>query len=219
MEAKSQLRVIGITGRKGSGKDHVAKLIGQIWRSRTDHLYRRLSFATPMKDIVAMVFRVPRHILDLDDHIKTNYKTTWKWADLQTALQEHFPEHGEFVTAREAVQMIGYDVFRCHFSDSVWLRYMVDELDSQVASCKMVIIADVRFPEEAEMLKGRGALILRVVDPHATVPEGGHKTETKMDSIKVDHTIQNDRKREPFDLEQEVDRVVFPDKIMPTNAL
>ena len=201
-------RVIGITGRKGSGKDHFAKVMTKAWRIKTDQQCRTLSFATPMKQICSIIFREPLHVFYLEESARAAYKTRWKWADLTEELQKAFPQRGEFVTAREAVQLIGYDLFRLHFCGLVWIRMMADELDAQ--TCKLILIPDVRFEEEADMLRGRGATLIRVVDPHAVIPEGGHKTETKMDAIPVDHTVQNDRKREPYDLEQEASKLVFP---------
>ena len=58
------------------------------------------------------------------------------------------------------------------------------------------IITDVRFPNEAQAIKDRGGIVIRVnrldVDKFTTnFPQTLHPSETALDDYKFDHVIDN----------------------------
>lgn len=201
-------RVIGITGRKGSGKDHIFKVISTVCRIRFDQPAFRLGYATPIKDISAIISRVPRHIFDQDASIREIYKTDIRWDSLNPEMGKAFPKKEEFVTVRQLEQMIGTDLFRTFFCPLVWINHLQETI--RRTERKVIVVADMRLPIEATTLRELGGIVVKVVDPSAPPPEDGHQTESYVDKIEPDHTVVNDRKRDPQDLEKEVMKIVFP---------
>lgn len=79
---------------------------------------------------------------------------------------------------RFALQGIG-DGLRKHVVGDIWIRAAFRGVES-----KRVVIPDVRYPNEAEAIKARGGLVIRIDRPRRVL-EGDlakHASETAMDS-------------------------------------
>jgi len=60
-----------------------------------------------------------------------------------------------------------------------------------------VVIADVRFPNEADAIKQRGGKVIRV-NRHNHSAVNRHKSEIAMDNYMFDHAIYNDGTLDDF---------------------
>jgi len=136
--------------------------------------YIRRAFADPVKEIVHELFGVPRDAL---------------WGDSEARTE----------TIRNMLQGLGTDYAR-GINPNVWVNKMCDALDAcHRAYQEYVVIPDVRFLNEAEMLYRRGATLIRVTRPangsHTTEAINQHQSETQNALIPaelVTHTIVND---------------------------
>lgn len=184
MKAGKQPKVIGIMGKKFHGKDTVADHIVKKYG------YNKISYADPLKEGC-------RQIFGLDDE------------QLYGSKKEVIDEYWG-VTPRTILQYVGTDLFRNQLSNiipdidkNIWIKRMertfIDNPD------KSYIIADVRFPNEFEMIKRHGGIIIKVVRPDIK-SEDTHASETNIDKMTGDIEINN--KGTLKDLYQTVDIVM-----------
>jgi len=135
--------IIGICGFIGSGKDTVANYLVD------EHNYQRDSFAGALKDAVASVFGWDRQLLEGATPEAREWREqvdTW-WAerlDMPT------------LTPRWVLQYWGTEVCRQGFHDDIWIASLEHRLLQQDSD---VVISDVRFPNEVEVIKKAGGKV------------------------------------------------------------
>ena len=98
---------------------------------------------------------------------------------------------------RELLQWIGTDVIRTQKPD-FWVDFIADVLQCFERNWDYVLIPDARFPNEIDRLRDAGfdVIHLRVVRPgfdNGLTPEQlSHPSETALDNVVPDYTIEND---------------------------
>lgn len=160
--------LIGITGHKFSGKSTVANLLLLALNYEVD------SFARPLKEIVCALSGCTMGQLEDYDFKENVIVPEHLWAFC--ANEKH--------NYRSLLQGMG-DYLRSKnpdiFIDSVF-----------VGDTSNIIISDCRFPNEAEAIKKRGGIIIKVVrDGIAT--DDTHQSETKIDEIEPDYVFVNNK--------------------------
>jgi len=169
------MNIIGLTGKKRSGKDTVA-----------DHLvakygFIKLSFAGPLKEACKTLFQFT------DEQVHTDKKEE--------------PDEFWNVSPRVVLQFIGTDVFRNQMSEIIpniegnfWVTLAEKrciELVKQNKDVK-IVISDVRFQNEAEMINRLGGKVIKIIRPSLNSVDE-HISETGIDSINIiDYNIVND---------------------------
>ena len=121
-------------------------------------------------------------------------------------LDECADIHGEKFTIRELYQIIGASVR--NFDELFWLRILFNRIDAADNIGRGIVIDDVRTPMEAEMLKLRGFIVVKIhADDDLREARAGRLvgeediTETAVDSIEADITLKdNASMREWLDL-------------------
>lgn len=164
--------LIGITGKKFNGKDTVADYIVKEYNGT------KLSLAYPVKEIC---MRYLGYSLDELYH-----------PDKKEEEVTHFP----FITPRKAMQFVG-GVFR-ELSPDVWIEYLKSNLDKD----KLNLIADVRYPNEANICD----IVIRVIRPEI-VNDDTDKSENSLDDYETTFTVINDGSLE--DLYKKVDYIMI----------
>ena len=135
--------IIGICGFIGSGKDTVANYLVE------EHNYQRDSFAGALKDAVASVFGWDRQLLEG----ATSEAREWReQVDTWWAERLNMPE----LTPRWVLQYWGTEVCRQGFHDDIWIASLEHRLLQQDTD---IVISDVRFPNEAEVIKKAGGKV------------------------------------------------------------
>lgn len=171
--------IIGLTGKKGSGKDTVAEM---IWSIEIDggHIWASTAYAAPLKQIV-------RRLFDL------SYTQMHGTQVEKEAVDERWGK-----SPRELLQIVGTDIARkCH--PEVWIRRTMRHIDESVEYDPQLagfVITDVRFPNEADAIKARGGVIVNILRPDLTVAESDvtaqHESEQHAATIPYDYQIIND---------------------------
>lgn len=119
----------------------------------------------------------------------------------------------ELLTPRTLLQLLGTECGRRVIHPEIWVNSLMAEYkgieqpnkpgQERQISFPNWVITDVRFPNEAEAIKRKGGIVLRIERPYSTVAGGGnpanfnkeqfHASETALDDYKgFSHIIQND---------------------------
>lgn len=145
------MTIIAICGFQSSGKDTIAEHLV------ANHGFKKLSFASILKDIVALMFDWPRDKLEgltKEDRIWREVIDPW-WAN-----ELNMPN----LTPRYVLQYFGTELFRVHWHQDIWLKVV----EKQLTKHNNIIITDCRFPNEMKMLKRYNAKMIHV---HRNMPE------------------------------------------------
>jgi hypothetical protein len=171
------LKIIGIVGKKGVGKDTMADF---LISSGYDCI--KMSFAEPLKKIVVELFH-----LEWDDVLDQGKKEIL------------LPQWNK--TPRQLLQWIGTDIFRKYVRDDIWILHLQTRIlkQQQTNPSQSILITDVRFPNEADLIRRMGGILVRIVpssfqDSHRYLSDP-HSSEMEQDSISVDYVLYNDKKK------------------------
>lgn len=143
------MKLVGLTGAAGSGKDTAADYLV------AHHAWRKVSFAQPLKDgLCAMFGWSPDQLLDRE----------WK--------ERVLPDIGK--SPRQLMQTIGTEWGRELVHPNLWLLLARQNIASKL-EYRDVVVSDVRFDNEAEMIRSMGGTIVHIsrariasVSPHVS---------------------------------------------------
>ena len=155
--------IIGLSGYARSGKDTVAGMLIGL------HKYDNRAFADGVRQFLTQINPV------LEDGHRLNEivgQFGWEYAKARTEV-------------RRLLQVVGLEV-RNFFGENCW----VDRAMIGVSSSQKIVFTDVRFPNEAEMIKALGGEIWRIQRP-GIAPINNHPSESAMDDWQFDKMILN----------------------------
>ena len=184
--------IIGLSGLAGSGKDSCANII-----IKNHENWVKTSFAKAMKDAVAGMYGLPRELLEGDT------KESRDWREQPNEFWSS--KLGAEITPRKILQTFGTQLVRTHVNENFWVYRLEYELEKLESEGKNVLITDVRFPNEAEMIKEHGGQIWHVFcgeipewfilyRDHGIVPAGIHESEYKWAATTPDNVIHPSKK-------------------------
>ena len=186
MTETKRIQLIGLTGKMGAGKDEVFKRLQTVFG---EHLYRRASFADPLKDSVAALFDVNRDVLDA-------WKNEPNMRVSVLDLKGNGRDLGRSFSVREILQRYGTEAHREIFGEDFWVDVAMRELEKQRGKDAMLrvgpytyVFTDVRFENEARAIENAGGRLVRVrgVDDDT----GDHASEAGVPDSFIDYEIDN----------------------------
>lgn len=171
------MKIIGISGKKQSGKSFLAKNLVEIIGDNSqrqgltrDCNYKIVCMADALKQIVINCFVPPQWDINMSSTVLNSDRTK----NLELPCGH---------TIRYLLQQIGTEMFRSLWSD-VWLnawQRKVAWLQDCTVGLPFVICPDVRFPNELKAIHDMGGVVIRLTRaPFAD--EDQHKSETALDS-------------------------------------
>jgi hypothetical protein len=185
--------LIGICGFKGSGKDTIANYLVR------NKAFMKLSFASATKDVLHCIFGWNRQLLEGDTQKSREFRETVdEWWSNRLGIPN--------LTPRKMMQMIGTEIFRNHFHDEIWIsiveKQIIDNLN------EYIVISDCRFPNEIEMIKRHGGILIHV---YKDLPEWfyRYKKGEEVEEVKNIHPSETSWIKSNFDIEISNNGTIF----------
>lgn len=201
------MKLIGIQGKKGSGKDEVAKIIQYLiyedeYDSYEDYLsnpplfseWEIKSFATKLKEMSCIILGCTMDDFESQEFKSSALDEKWSFTEEEKEsmigydrmMYSHLFDMS--LTPRHVIQMLGDQTRSIH--PNVWVTSLFNDYEE----ASKWLISDVRFPNEFEAVKSRDGIMIKVErkERGKTDDTDNHPTETALDSYKQpDHVIGN----------------------------
>jgi len=209
--------IIGINGRIGHGKDTVAKMIQDITGIPTGYIlvdkdekgnpklvdhknspWQVRKFASALKQVASMLTGIPVEKFEDQEFKKTYLGKEWntekKMVGAGTSSMSIEP-----MTVRTFLQKLGTDAIRDGLHVNTWVNALMSQYRAiddgwsyMVPNMPKWLITDVRFPNEAQAIKDKGGLVVRVQRGEKMDMTGlEHVSESSLDSWDFDYIIPN----------------------------
>jgi len=163
--------LIGLSGYAQSGKDTAAAVLREVG-------YERIAFADTLRSAVyALNPLMPdgRRVQDVVDEMG------WDRAKVN------------FTEIRTLLQKMGTEVGRNLLGENIWVDTALAGLDQS----RKYVVTDCRFPNEADAIRSRGGIVLRIARTGVT-KANDHPSETSLDNYDFDGILVNDGTVEDF---------------------
>ncbi len=163
--------IIGFTGLKSSGKTTAADYL------IAEYGFRAVSFAQPLKDSVCALFGIRSEQIE-DMKNDPNSTVTLTFPNGMRATQSF----------RAFLQRYGTEAHRDipEFGKNVW----TDMAEDKLSDCDNIVIADVRFENEARVIHRCGGKIIRV-SRSASLTGDIHESEAGLPLHLIDANLDN----------------------------
>lgn len=224
------MNLIGIAGRMGSGKDTVGQIIQYLtaknqkeenfenwvkfyYSNNPKNAYASnweiKKFAGKLKQICSLLSGIP-----VEDFEKQDVKDSFLPDGWNIKFQHD--SDGFLIQkmkVRTLLQKVGTEAMRNQIHENVWVNalfadykeaFTVERIGNTTKAIDKYpnwIITDTRFPNEAEAIKSRGGIMIRVsrtqffreqdLNNPEYVAKHNHPSETSLDDYKFDYTIDN----------------------------
>ena len=166
------IKIIGVCGKKFNGKDTIADYLVNNFG------FIKISFGDSLK-------RASKDIFGFSDE--------QLWGNKKEIVDDYWG-----ITPREILQFIGTDCLRVlvknkfpSIEDNIWIMSLEKQLQKIISDgITKIVIPDVRFPNEEQMIRKYNGEIIRVVrciDNNSDL----HISENSLDLIKHDYVIYN----------------------------
>lgn len=164
--------IIGLTGYAQSGKDTVASLLVE------NYGFTRVAFADKIREL----------LYEMDPPFPM---ADGKVVGLQNLIDIYgwdSAKQNELV--RSMLQNLGVGA-RKLFGPQFWVHEAMKAMLKEPKLDLNYVITDVRFANEADMIRANNGVLWRVIRP-GVGPVNGHVSESELATIEVDHVINND---------------------------
>lgn len=159
--------IVGLSGRKGSGKSTVGAFLVQHMPGA-----REITFARELKELTVRLFGA---------------RPEQAWGTNEQKNERLSCGR----SAREVMQRLGHGLRE--IDENVWVRAWRTSVLGfwQVAGPGPVVVTDVRYPNEMAAIRELGGVVIRLT--RVPYPEDVHASETALDAAKFDAVLDNTR--------------------------
>ena len=193
-----------LCGKAGPGKDLVFAMIKAILNKKLNKSHNKIDleyilqmaktnedwlsielgfinerFANPIKHTIAGFLGCPLEVLQ-NQEIKK-----------QTLPSAYFTANKTKITIREMHQIIG-DAMKDAFNMDIFALSLIERCNKQ--DTNNIAVLDLRFPNEAAVLRNNGFTIIKIFNETNPVDAGLHNSEILIDQIEYDYYLRNDGK-------------------------
>lgn len=161
--------IIGISGKKYSGKSTVAEMLGE------ELGWEITSFATKLKEVTCALSGCTMEQLEDYNFKEKVLVPTYMWP---------FCDGDKKPTYRNFLQYFGTNVMRKYY-DNLWVDATLQRAPEDI------IISDCRFLSEARQIGEYNGIVIKVLRS-GTSSNDAHCSETEMEMINQDVIIEND---------------------------
>lgn len=131
----NKYKIIGISGKKGSGKDTFYKLFNK----HSPYIYQNAKLTDKLREIASNITGLPLSYF----YDRNKYDT-------------HLDIWG--MNIRQLLQKLGLEALRENFDYDVWLKTFFANYDKE----ENYMITDIRFPNEIEAIREHGGIVIRL---------------------------------------------------------
>lgn len=170
-----------------SGKSSIANYLSV-------YNFKTVSFARPLKQMVRSLISNLGYSPELVERFMTEAK------------EEAIPNLG--VSARHLMRTLGTEWGRDCVHPDVWNRCWRVAVDRHTRNGHHVVVDDVRFPNEAALIRQIGGQLWRIHRPDSPELDASHRSDGALDDFAFDRVIDNDGTL--LDLYAKVDAFVCP---------
>jgi len=161
---KNNPRLIGISGKKESGKDQFYRYLLEICPEYKNH-----KFADKLKRMGALLTGQPIDYFYNRNHY-ADFLVDWG------------------MTIREFMQKLGTEAIRTNLHQDAWVIALMSEFNEH----SKWVLTDVRFENEADAVLKQGGILVRI-NRDSLDTNDQHPSETSLDNFdKFDYVIEND---------------------------
>jgi hypothetical protein len=163
--------IIGLNGRMQSGKDTTAQILAQTYSN-----IERVAFAEKLKQSAAAALGISIDTLE----------------DLKLREREHVEllsnPHVMSFNIRTYLQRYGTEAHRDIFGDDFWVEQV---LDKPVTDGHILVVTDMRFPNEISGVLDRGGIAVKIRRKEADERPITHPSEQTLPDEQFDYFLDN----------------------------
>jgi hypothetical protein len=172
------IAIIGLVGKKQSGKDTTCKLLREMC---VDRRVVRLAFADALKLEVCSLIEKANPSPGFEGSFRDE---SIEWMD---KLKLDLPEF------RKVLQDYGTRMRQIHGND-YWVKQTAAQIEHNVSQIKptIIVITDCRYANEAAWINSQGGVLWRIRRPDVDKENTDtHSSETELESISPDRVFYN----------------------------
>jgi hypothetical protein len=207
-------KLFGIGYKSQVGKDTVGKMIQwmtsndfhmsfesfclmeQRWFNGNDYVIKK--FADKLKDIVCLLTGCTRKQLESEDFKNSSLPNEWKQDE----------SSNKAVSFRYLMQKLGTDLLRNQLHQNIWVNATFADYND-FPWC----ITDVRFKNEADIIKDKGGILIKINRDLPETDKSHHESEKALDNYTGwDYIITNNGSFK--DLAEEVKKILIKEGII-----
>lgn len=162
------MQLVALMGKRSSGKTTAAQGLERLG-------WRHVNFADPVRAVVHRAYGLSYD--EMNDAV----------------LKERVLKRYPFKSPRFLMQKVGTDLFRDGIDQATW----TEAFKRATVGYSHIVCSDLRFPNEADVIRELGGLIIRVDNPLLDHNDDAaqHASETELDKITPDFRVVNDPSR------------------------
>lgn len=200
--------IIGITGKKDTGKSLAARLIKEIMLQHNQQFWEVKAFGDKVKDVTAISWGLERSILD-DRDFKDNYCINYLTG--KVVINNNVPNGHFIVDSTDALSIfINYyntGINFCFYEMWIPIRILIQYEGTEIGRNKRGkdcwinslmknytfdwVISDIRYENEAKKIIDLEGTLIKTIRNTGNKDE--HSSESELDSIEPHYIVDNNK--------------------------
>lgn len=204
--------IISVSGKIGSGKDTVAKIIQE---HTPYHNWEVKKFAGKLKVIATILTGIPIEKFEDQEFKHTILGPEWDYYHNteKTQIVDGIAQNAKelrYMTVRDLLQKLGTEAMRMGLHEDTWVNALMSDYNAEESNW---IITDTRFPNEMKAVESRKGIKIKVVRDSGNTIGTTHPSETALnDYSNWDYIIDNTGSIE--DLQKKVKEILDKENLI-----